>query len=577
MRTRTQLTDAEVIADLQQNAPQRKARNNGDGNGKGKPQPNGNGKGKGSGTDDPGGEPKAPIDEWDEKLMELVNPEHKNHERNIIRRQVIAATIASDLGLRVSEHQTRKRLLALQRNLITGTEERGTAGGQKVKISRKEWIVDGLIAAGCCMGIAAYNKVGKTKLASAIAASLIFGHPLMGNPDWRPQLGGRKILLWWVDQPAADSAEYLKAVGLMTHDGILHPQIIRLYTEEDDLAWDDHGMDVLLDHVAKHPGMVLITDSFFHCVQRLYGSDQEAEAGGALIDVQTALVPAGITHLCLFHSAKETGPVGINAIRGHSSAGGAVSACISLHFLERKCPSGSGRWVADKENPHRRMVVEGRAPFRDLLVKLDAPAGTWELMGDFSKAIAALTADDHKAGTLERLTDAQREVLDALAGLRAPNGATVKQVAHALHETPNRTQINKAKTRLDALVKAELVSKSSSYPALYRLRPPGPLTQEPKTSPSGTSGNPSGEEGSDRVSGGGETGCSRVTPLSAYEHLHPTSPPFTPQENPTTSLAAEGENRCTRSLGASAMYARGFPQSYWPGDDDPAWGDPPAA
>jgi hypothetical protein len=40
-------------------------------------------------------------------------------------------------------------------------------------------------------------------------------------------------------------------------------------------------------------GMVLITDPFFHSVQRIYGNDNDPEAGGALIDVQTLLSPMG--------------------------------------------------------------------------------------------------------------------------------------------------------------------------------------------------------------------------------------------------------------------------------------------
>ena len=296
----------------------------------------------------------------------------------------------------------------------------------------------------------------------------------MGNPEWLPAAGPHRFLLWWVDQPAADSAEYLKAVGLMTDDGILHPSIIRLYTEEDDLAWDDHGMDLLLEHVEREPGLVLITDSFFHSIQRLYGSDQEPEAGGALIDVQTLLAPAGITHLVLFHSPKETGPVGINSIRGHGSAGGAVSGVISLHFMERKCPTGSGKWVADKENPHRRMVFEGRGPFLDRLVRLDAAEGRWCHLGDFSQEVANLTADNRAADALAGLTEQQRETLEvvgAAAGIwKNPKGVSAHEVASCLANDgrpgaagarqPTASEVEMQRKRLRALRSKELVSST---------------------------------------------------------------------------------------------------------------------
>jgi hypothetical protein len=411
------------------------------------------------------------LDQWDDLLRHLIDPVSPQFERNIIRRQIAAATAASDLGLRVSPDQVRKRLLALQRGRLHGSEDRGTAGGQKVKITEKRYLISGLIAHGVLTGIAAFNKVGKTKLACEVLRSLVFQQPFMGNPEWMPAPGPHKFLLWWVDQPAADSAEYLKAVGLMEPDGTLHPSIIRLYTEEDDLAWDDHGMDVLLDHVEREPGLVLFTDSFFHSIQRLYGSDQEPEAGGALIDVQTLLAPAQITHLVLFHSPKETGPVGINAIRGHGSAGGAVSGVISLHFMERKCPTGSGRWVADKENPHRRMVFEGRGPFLDRLVRLDAAQGRWSHLGEFSQAVANLTADDRAADSLAGLTEQQRETLEvigAAAGIwKNPKGVSAREVAVCIVNDgrpgspgavqPTSSEVEMQRKRLQALQRKGLV------------------------------------------------------------------------------------------------------------------------
>ena len=211
-------------------------------------------------------------------------------------------------------------------------------------------MINGLIAKRCLTGIAAFNKDGKTKLATELVASLIYQQPFMGNPDWGPApapQGGHKFILWWVDQPGADSSGYLQARGLMEADGTLHPQIVALYTEEDDLAWDDQGMDRLIQDTSENPGVILVSDSFFANIQRIHGSDQEPEAGGALIDVQTLLSQTETTHVLLFHSPKETGPVGINAIRGHSSAGGCVSAVISMHFLEKKDPQ-NGKWVADK-------------------------------------------------------------------------------------------------------------------------------------------------------------------------------------------------------------------------------------
>jgi hypothetical protein len=153
-----------------------------------------------------------PIDKWESAIRSMLNPEHPNHEKNTIRRQIRAATLAAELSLRVSPAQARQRILQIQRAMLTGGAPKGTAGGERARITEKEWLVDGLIAKGCLTGIAAFNKVGKTKMAARLAADLIFGRPFLGRFPVAP--GHHRIVLWWVDQPAADSAEEEATVAL---------------------------------------------------------------------------------------------------------------------------------------------------------------------------------------------------------------------------------------------------------------------------------------------------------------------------------------------------------------------------
>ena len=408
------------------------------------------------------------LDEWDQHLEALVSPAADAFERNTVRRQILAATKGAELNLRVSPQQVRARLLAKQRELITGTTAKGTVGGQRVKAPQKQWLISGLIAKHCLTGIAAFAKVGKTKFVTALTASLIFQQPLMGNPDWQPAPGPHKVILWLTDQPAADTNGYLQAVGLMEPDGTLHPSIVKLYTEEDDLCWDDQGVDQLLADLQEHPDATLISDSFYANVQRAYGSDQEPDAAGALIDLQTLLSQSQTTHILAFHSPKETGLTGVNAIRGHSSAAGVPSAVISLHFLERRDPSGNGKWVADKENNHRRMVVEGRAPYRDLLVQLHGESGQWEVIGDYIPALAELQSDDKKGAAIKSLTDGQRVTLEWVVGAmgiwKDPSGVTAQQVANAkcqhLNREATKSEVEQTRKQLKALHREQLLSET---------------------------------------------------------------------------------------------------------------------
>ena len=408
------------------------------------------------------------LDEWDSVLTTLVNPEHHCFEKNIIRRQIRAQTAAQQADLRVSPDQVRARLIQKQRELIADTEAKGVAGGEVAKFAEKRWLIQALIAEGCLTGIASFAKVGKTKALTELAASLIHQQPFMGNPEWMPAPGAHKLILWWIDQPGVDSAQYLKARGLMQPDGTLNPQIVRLYTQEDSLCWDDQGMDELIQITTANPDSVLLTDSFYANVQPIYGSDQDADSGGALIDVQTYCSKRTKAHICAFHSSQEKDKVGVEAMRGHGSAKGVVSSTISLHFLEKKSTSGSNKWVSDKENPHRRMVFEGRGPYEDLLVRLDGEAGTWKVIGKFDKALAELQSNDRKGETIGRLTEGQRQTLEFLAGAcgiwKDPNGATANQVAacrvQRLNREPTSSEIQSTRRQLNALVKDQLASQT---------------------------------------------------------------------------------------------------------------------
>ena len=153
----------------------------------------------------------TPIDEWDQLLKGLVDPKSPAFEKNSIRRQIRAATAARELSVAASPQHVRATLLQHQRNLVTGTSQKGTKGGEKAKFKPKEYLINNLIAMRCLTGIAAFNKVGKTKLATELVASLITQQPFMGNPEWMPAPGHHKFILWWVDQPGADSEVYLKA------------------------------------------------------------------------------------------------------------------------------------------------------------------------------------------------------------------------------------------------------------------------------------------------------------------------------------------------------------------------------
>ena len=423
---------------------------------------------------DPGPEPLAtPVDEWDLVLQKLVDPKHPCFERNPITREIRANTAASQLRVKATPEQVRQKLRQKQKDRIADRSVKGVAGGEVVPSSERKWLIQTVIPEGCLIAVAAKIKCGKTILLTDLVASLIHQVPFMGNPDWIPAPGPHKVILWWTDQPRPDTSAYLKARGLMEADGKLHPQIVSLYTEEDDLDWGDQGIEELIRVTTANPGAILLTDSFYANVRGVYGSDQDASVGGALIDIQSTVGPSLQGHVCAFHAPQDSDAVGFAAIRGHGSAKGVPSACLSLNFLEKKAPNG--RWVEDKKNPHRRMVMEGRMGYWELLVRLNGVEARWEVVGPYEEALANLQADGSKAETIDSLTEGQKQSLEWVAGAmglwKDPRGVTAAQVANAKLKAANRSattaEVQTTRKQLLALHKLQLLSKQKVSNADY--------------------------------------------------------------------------------------------------------------
>ena len=413
------------------------------------------------------------VDEWDLVLQNLVDPEHPCFERNPIKREIRANTSAGQLRVKATPDQVRQRLRQKQKDRIADRSVKGVAGGEVVPSSERKWLIQTVIPEGCLVAIAAKIKCGKTILLTDLVASLIHQVPFMGNPNWLPAPGQHKVILWWTDQPRVDSCQYLKARGLMEADGTLHPQIVCLYTEEDDIDWGDQGLDELIRITTANPGAILLTDSFYANVRGVYGSDQDPSVGGALIDIQSTVGPSLLGHVCAFHAPQDGDAVGFAAIRGHGSAKGVPSACLSLNFLEKRAPNG--RWVEDKQNPHRRMVMEGRMGYWELLVRLNGAEARWEVIGPYEESLANLQADDSKAEKIDSLTEGQKQSLEWVAGAmgiwKDPRGVTAAQVANAKLQAANRiatsAEVQTTRKQLLALHKLQLLTKQKVSNADY--------------------------------------------------------------------------------------------------------------
>jgi hypothetical protein len=134
--------------------------------------------------------------------------------------------------------------------------------------------------------------------------------------------------------------------------------------------------------------------------------------------------------------------------------------------LEKKAPNG--RWVEDKKNPHRRMVMEGRMGYWELLVRLNGVEARWEVIGPFEERSPTFRQTASKAGVLEGLTKGQRETLEYVGSAYAEGkGVTAAMVANAKanaeHERDAKpSEIQVSRKQLKALQSDGLLSKTKT-------------------------------------------------------------------------------------------------------------------
>ncbi|MCP9776219.1 AAA family ATPase [Cyanobium sp. WAJ14-Wanaka] len=377
-----------------------------------------------------------------------------SRERNSLRRRARLLKAAKDLGLAayINRQEIAQRVME--------AKDRATGGGFKSLTAADRaampkpvvhWLLSGLVPAVDMTIIGGRPKVGKTRLAVAIAAAVLTGKPLLGFPA--PSVT-RPVILVTDDQADGDTADMLEALHLWDHPALVWSRSFRL-TEPD--------VDSLLETVKANPGAVVELDSLRSIGRSLQHGENDPEIGATLYDLKQAVIDNGGTLLLIHHCNKTADLVGVEALSGHSAISGAANTVLTMHYL----PGANGQ--PDKASPERRLVREARSGEGfDLVIARDG--NSFRKVSDLGQ----WQQQQKQSSKLEKLTNVQQQVLDALEA--SNEWMTRRQVCDAIGaewgdrgRCPEAQQVTRSLQRLVEIetIESARTGNESTYRALH--------------------------------------------------------------------------------------------------------------
>jgi hypothetical protein len=376
-------------------------------------------------------------------------------ERNSLRRRARLLKAAKDLGLSayINRQEIAQRVLEAKAR-CSGEGFKPLTAADRAAMPKPvvRWLVKGLIPANDLTIIGGRPKVGKTRVAVAIAAAVLRGEPFL---DFPVAASAPPVLLVTDDQSAGDTADMLTALDLWDHPRLVTSEHFRL-TETD--------LQALLDAIKANPGALVVLDSLRSIGRALQHGENDPEIGATLYDLKQAVTEAGGTLLLIHHCNKAADLVGVEALSGHNAIGGAANTVVTLHH----CPNEKG--LPDKTNPQRRLHSEGRSGENCDVVIDRAGRGAYRVVSTFEHWQQQLS-EAKKANKLEQLTGLQERVRDALED--SGEWMTRRQVCEAIGVAWTERgrggeprKVGDALTRLVALEAAE--SQRAGIEATFR-------------------------------------------------------------------------------------------------------------
>lgn len=330
-----------------------------------------------------------------ERCVEILS----RRERNSLRRRARLVAIAKALGLAacINRQEIAQRVLEAKDEQQGHSFKALTAADRlAMKAPVVRWLIADLVPAGDLTVIGGRPKVGKTRLAVAIAAAVLKGEPFAGFGCIKEP---KPVLLITDDQADGDTHQMLQQLKVWDHPLLMWSRHFRL---------NDRDVDAMLETIKANPGALVVVDSLRSVSRSLPAGENDPEIGAYLYDLKAAVIEAGGSLIVIHHCSKAPDLVGTEALSGHNAIAGAANTVITLHH----CPDANGR--PDKTNPQRRMFSEGRSGAGCDLVIDRHVEGTYRQVCGFDQWQRQLAEAKKQQKQSEGLTPTQQQLLDLL-------------------------------------------------------------------------------------------------------------------------------------------------------------------
>jgi hypothetical protein len=317
-------------------------------------------------------------------------------ERNSFRRRVRLLKAAKDLGL--ASYINRVELAA---KILEAKQQTGDGGFKALTAADRaamkkpviHWLLPGLLPANDLTILGGRPKVGKTRLAVAMAAAVLKGEALFELPT---PAKAAPVVLVTDDQSDGDTASMLEAVDLWGHPNLIWSPNFRI---------SETDLDALLVIIKSNPGALVIIDSLRSISRSMQKGENDPEIGAVLYDLKQAVIDAGGTLLLIHHCNKAPDLVGVEALSGHNAIAGAANTVLTMHYLQGENNQ------PNKKAPERQLFREARSgDGLDLVITRH---------GNSFRSLGSM--DAHKEQALEqkqlaKLNSLQHQVLEVVAG-----------------------------------------------------------------------------------------------------------------------------------------------------------------
>ena len=359
-------------------------------------------------------QPQQPRKSWEERNSRKLSHSRAmrcfdrcvevqaQQQRNSLTRRARLLKALHDLGLSKYVNRTeicQKVLEAKDRQ--QGRCFKAVTAAERIAMERPtvSWLIPGVLPDGDASIIGGRPKVGKTRLAYALAAALLTGKPVFGFEAPAP----RPVIVISDDQGDGDTADMLHELGIWDHPDLTWSRNFRL-TESD--------LDLALAEIKRQPGALVIFDSLRSISRSLQYGENDPELGAIIYDLKEAVVEAGGTPVLIHHCNKTEGLVGIEALSGHSAIPGAANTVLTVAYL----PDEKGR--PQKDDPQRRLHREARSGKPFDLVIAPAGAGTFERVAEFGEWQKDQAKTSSEQDALGKMPSVNARILDVLCSDR---------------------------------------------------------------------------------------------------------------------------------------------------------------